>query len=260
MNTYAISDLHGRLDLWNQVKEYLEYNDTVYFLGDAIDRGPDGWELMKELIEDKRVIYICGNHEDMLIKAVAEMKQGIGPNNCGSMSDFYLWYYYNGGYTTYNHMIQDSEWGKWIDKLQEKVCYQYHLYYSINDELGKIILCHAGYTPYLAHLDNENRSLKDLMWDRKHIRLYPKAEELAPNTIIVHGHTPTIYLIDEYLNNTARWNDKPKRKWESGAIWYCHNQKVDIDCGSFATGITCLLNLKDWTENIFTAEPDYSFF
>ena len=35
--TYAITDLHGRLDLWKEVKKILQPNDKVYFLGDAMD-------------------------------------------------------------------------------------------------------------------------------------------------------------------------------------------------------------------------------
>ena len=40
MATYAISDLHGRMDLFRQVKEFLQPEDVVYVLGDCGDRGP----------------------------------------------------------------------------------------------------------------------------------------------------------------------------------------------------------------------------
>ena len=38
MATYACSDLHGRLDLLKQIQDFLQPDDTVYFLGDAGDR------------------------------------------------------------------------------------------------------------------------------------------------------------------------------------------------------------------------------
>lgn len=41
MATYACSDLHGRLDLLEQIQSFLKSDDRVYFLGDAGDRGPD---------------------------------------------------------------------------------------------------------------------------------------------------------------------------------------------------------------------------
>jgi calcineurin-like phosphoesterase family protein len=57
MATYVFSDLHGRKDLWLKAnKEVLGPNDTIYFLGDAADRGPDGWEMIKTLLDDERVI------------------------------------------------------------------------------------------------------------------------------------------------------------------------------------------------------------
>ena len=39
MAVYACSDLHGTMFLYKQIKNFLEPNDIVYFLGDAGDRG-----------------------------------------------------------------------------------------------------------------------------------------------------------------------------------------------------------------------------
>jgi serine/threonine protein phosphatase 1 len=64
--TYAFSDVHGIYDLWAQIRDYCDETDTIYFLGDACDRGEDGIRIIIELLQDKRVKYIKGNHEDML--------------------------------------------------------------------------------------------------------------------------------------------------------------------------------------------------
>ena len=58
--TFALSDLHGQWGLWQQIKQFLNQDDKLYFLGDAIDRGPKGYEIMKELLCDSRVTYIMG--------------------------------------------------------------------------------------------------------------------------------------------------------------------------------------------------------
>ena len=47
MSVYALADLHGNGTIYNKIKNFLKPNDTVYFLGDAIDRGPDGWTILK---------------------------------------------------------------------------------------------------------------------------------------------------------------------------------------------------------------------
>ena len=39
---FALSDLHGQRGLWQQVKQFLNQDDKLYFLGDAIARGPRG--------------------------------------------------------------------------------------------------------------------------------------------------------------------------------------------------------------------------
>ncbi len=39
MKHYAISDLHGCYNIYEQVCAILEPDDIVYFLGDACDRG-----------------------------------------------------------------------------------------------------------------------------------------------------------------------------------------------------------------------------
>ena len=77
MAVYACSDLHGRLDLYKQIKAFLNPEDTVYFLGDAGDRGPDSWELIKTIYSDDQFVYLMGNHEEMLVEAMKDDNQDI---------------------------------------------------------------------------------------------------------------------------------------------------------------------------------------
>ena len=64
---YAISDIHGMYNLWRQVIDSLDETDTLYVLGDCGDRGPDGWKIIKEALSDPRIVYIRGNHDQMLL-------------------------------------------------------------------------------------------------------------------------------------------------------------------------------------------------
>ena len=59
MATYACSDLHGNWELWTEIKKFLKPDDTLYYLGDATDRGPDGWAILKEMLNDSRINYIA---------------------------------------------------------------------------------------------------------------------------------------------------------------------------------------------------------
>ena len=51
MSVYCAADWHGNYWVWEKVKEILKPDDILCFLGDAADRGPDGWRIIKELIK-----------------------------------------------------------------------------------------------------------------------------------------------------------------------------------------------------------------
>ena len=139
MSVYACADLHGRGDLWDKIKNFLKPEDTLYFLGDAADRGPDGWKIIKEMLVDPRVVYIKGNHEDLLVKAIYSLHELDGNTFTCAFQNWEL----NGGRTTYNNILKDKETNiidiiEQLDKLPLA-----KEYYSKN---YKFFLSHAGCT------------------------------------------------------------------------------------------------------------------
>ena len=68
MAIYCFSDLHGRYELWEQIKNYIKPEDIVYCLGDCIDRGYRGYEILKEVLEHPQITFLLGNHEDFLMQ------------------------------------------------------------------------------------------------------------------------------------------------------------------------------------------------
>ncbi len=74
MKTFVIGDIHGRCAQLQSLLDMLprEATDTLVFLGDLIDRGPDVPGCVEHVIElcrrdPKNVICLRGNHEQMLI-------------------------------------------------------------------------------------------------------------------------------------------------------------------------------------------------
>ena len=47
---YAMSDLHGCYDKYTKMLEKINFsdNDTLYILGDIVDRGPDGIKIWQD--------------------------------------------------------------------------------------------------------------------------------------------------------------------------------------------------------------------
>ena len=67
MARYVFSDLHAQTNLWEQIKNYIKEDDELFFLGDAVDRGPGGITILQEILADPRITMLRGNHEDFII-------------------------------------------------------------------------------------------------------------------------------------------------------------------------------------------------
>lgn len=241
MATYALSDLHGCLHFYKQIKEFLQPEDKVYFLGDAGDRGPEPWKTITAIANDPQFIYIKGNHEDMLVNALIDYYDF----HCTDWSLSLL--AKNGGLNTFNQAIQDPQGRKWAKRIN---AFPTHLTYT--NPKGEIIeLSHAGFTPWKDDWYNDEKmrlpSQKDLVWDRTHF-FDDWNEKDCFDRIIVHGHTPILHLINEIYPSSYDIEVEP------GAFWYDNDHKVCIDCGAVFTDYCVLLNLDDWTEHIFYLE------
>jgi predicted phosphodiesterase len=220
---YAIADIHGMYSLWRSVIESLDETDTLYVLGDCGDRGPEGWKIIREALADPRVIYIRGNHDQMLL-------------NCwkDDWCDNYLWYS-NGGWATYESMLMDVDYEKYLIQLARTKLY--HCY--INKEGQRIHLSHAGFT---LMENDELPNKRDLLWDRDHIDdhcdWWPESN---PTDYVVHGHSycaskSCFGLIDTELNDSHTVGR------------YCHGHKICIDGRSFLSNKIAILDLDTLQE------------
>lgn len=230
---YAFSDLHGMYNLWEQIKNYCDKSDTLIFLGDAADRGPDGLKIIKELLADKRVIYLKGNHEEFLTEVGLELLEG-------RTMGIPLWKE-NGGEPTYNALLAEPEESarkllRRIKRLPETMEYT-------NKKGQNILLSHAG-CPITGLYEYRLSGKKiNYLWDREHLSWdpYHKNEIDEKTSYVVHGHTPTPLLSKFMLMPVSN---------KCEVYFYCEGHKVDIDLGCFATNKIALLDLD-------TFEPIY---
>lgn len=228
-HVYCCADLHGRYDLFQQIKDYLGPDDICYVLGDCGDRGPDGWAIIKEVWQDPRFVYIKGNHEDMLMRAM------LGQDIWLCMG--------NGGGTTYEAWAAeypDGEINPWARRLRDLPLEEIY----INKQGQRIVLTHAGYTPHLKQFLWGD----DYLWNRQHFT--EDWDEDYVDTIVVHGHTicPTLfsYLYSEF--------PKDYNFADPTIIRYCDGHKIDMDLGSAFTGKVALLDLDSLEETYFYSD------
>jgi Calcineurin-like phosphoesterase len=83
VRVYAFGDVHGRLDLLDELLSRAARDISVrpvkrplfVFLGDYIDRGPSSREAIDRLIahgQDSECIFLKGNHEQVAIKCLSD--------------------------------------------------------------------------------------------------------------------------------------------------------------------------------------------
>lgn len=228
---YVISDIHGMYNIYEQVCSMLQPEDVVYFLGDAGDRGYAGFKCIKAIYNNPQWIYLKGNHEDMMAKALQQDEAEI--NGYLHSNPLSIWFY-NGGEETFNSWLEDGSDASWIEKLQNLP-----LTAEYTNSKGYIFhMSHAGYTCGRK----DQMWINDLVWSREHFSS-KWDEEYYPKDICIHGHTPISSLV-KYLKGVEPvvelYNpDNPE------ARSYCGGHKIDIDNGVFFTKGTVLYDLDE---------------
>ena len=227
---FACSDLHGNWELWDAIKKFLQPDDKMFYLGDATDRGPDGWAILKEMLKDERISYIVGNHDIMLADR-------IGNPHSYRIANLH---HSNGGHPTWLAAEEDPEAQEIKDKIRSLPKYAV---YENADGL-KIFMSHSGST----NIDND----EDLIWDRT---CFITSKNFTDYDVVIHGHTTIPHLIQDLdeINTFYAMDGKEPIKleeWEGGAYWY-HGWRCDIDCCTILTKQTVLLDLDTFDEEIF---------
>jgi serine/threonine protein phosphatase 1 len=167
----AIGDVHGCASLLEQeLTPHLDTGAELIFLGDLIDRSPEAdgdqrvlervWQLQENpgAYGLAAVTVLRGNHEQMLLKAMAPRAPG---------EDVALWLC-NGANPDLLPLARERQ--AWFDQLP---------YTAIR---GRYLFVHAGVRPDIRL---EHQATDDLIWIRRPFLSRPHG---LPYTV-VHGHT-----------------------------------------------------------------------
>lgn len=216
MSIYVMSDIHGHFDRFYKMlnKINIKKEDHVYILGDVIDRGPNGIEILQYIIKDKRFTLLLGNHEKMMLDFYNERYK--------ENPDFYyeeIWYR-NGCYSTRNEFEMLS-----IKKQKEILEYLLQCPLAICDLMvkdRKYYLVHAcpslDYQQDVIYLHTNkltNADLHRFIWERINLN-----EKHFDDRCVIVGHTMTLFYqknlpYSVYSDHTDLFKAK----------------LIDIDCG-----------------------------
>ena len=94
---YCVSDIHGELDKLERMMELIRFSDAdhLYIIGDVIDRGAMGVDILRWIMAAPNMTMLLGNHEQMCLDT-------LGPKNEFGARD--LWRQ-NGGMPTYRELL-----------------------------------------------------------------------------------------------------------------------------------------------------------
>ena len=208
--TYVLSDLHGRFDKYKEMLSYIEFapEDTLYVLGDVIDRGPDGVQILQDMMGRANVLPLLGNHEftaavciPWLLKEVTEKSiAALDETQLAALSEWLV----NGGGPTIQGLkaIGREEREDLLEYLGEM-----ELYVQVEAGSRRFLLTHSALDHFSPDKALEDYELEDFLFGR------PEPDAVYyRDQILIFGHTPTQVL-------------------GSGGEILRRETWIDIDCG-----------------------------
>lgn len=207
--TYVLSDIHGnerRFDsVMNQIN--LQPTDTLYVLGDVIDRHPDGIHILRRIMAMSNVKMLLGNHEYMMLNALGYPYNFVVDKAVlGWENEMYLWYG-NGGKVTHEQFNELS-----TTEQIEIINYLRNLPLNADVDVDGVHykLVHAAPLEEYSEDYNFDNATEFAVWHR-----YLCPCEANREYTMVFGHSTTNHYQDIF----------PMELWQG-------NNCIGIDCGS----------------------------
>jgi serine/threonine protein phosphatase 1 len=217
---YAIGDIHGRLDLLDQLLALIDCDDRdagparieLIFLGDLIDRGPESRGVVERLAAlryERQTRFLMGNHEEVFLRALD-----------GDLKALRFLIRIGGRETLLSYGISEEDY-RVLDfpdlmaQMRALVPASHREFLGTFEqwiEVGDYIFVHAGLRPGIA-LDLQEPS--DLHWIRDEFLNHRESF----GKMVVHGHSIT-----------ADIDERPNR--------------IGIDTGAFASGRLTAIGLE----------------
>lgn len=219
---YAMSDLHGEYQKYLAMLEKIKFSqeDTLYLLGDLVDRGPEPVKILQDIMQRPNVYPLLGNHEVMAIYILKQLlvevtEETISQVDTYLMENIFIWQRNGGGVTLEQFQALPLRERRQLLEFMEG----FGWYETVDVGERAFLLVHAGLGNYRPGKKLEEYSLEELTMVRPdyQTRYFPD-----DSIYVLSGHTPTKLL---------------SGKWE---IYRRHNNIV-LDCGAAIGGrLACL--------------------
>jgi serine/threonine protein phosphatase 1 len=174
---FVIGDIHGCLAEVDRLIEHIAptVHDTIIFLGDYVDRGPDSKGVVDRMVklanEGPHCVFLKGNHEDMFRAYL-----GLG----GTYGDVFI--ANGGGPTLRSYGIEGRAGSAALERMPES----HRLFLEslvLSYEIRPFVCVHAGFAP---QRDLDDQREEDMLWVRDE---WVRAPHRFDRTVLF-GHTP----------------------------------------------------------------------
>lgn len=228
---YVTSDLHGYpLEGFLALLQKAQFGpeDYLFVLGDVIDRGRQGVELLRWMADQPNVQLILGNHEMMLLSVsdwlLSEVTEEslVEPEKIELLNDWYA----NGAAPTIAGLRKlRAEAPDVLDGVLDYL--RDAPFYDVVEAGGtEYVLLHAGIENFEPDRPLDTYDPDELLWTRPDLHT-----EYYDHAVVVFGHTPTGYFGTQYREKAVKTKS-----------WIC------IDTGAAMGGKPMLLRLDDGAE------------
>lgn len=206
---YVLSDIHGNERRFNSIMKQinLQPEDTLYVLGDVIDRHPGGIRILRRIMAMPNAKMLLGNHEYMMLRALGYPYDPYDPTSELIREDATEHWYRNGGKVSHDH------WKRIRKSLRNEILhYLLDLPLNIDVEVNGIAykLVHGAPMDEYMNYPSTPSPIHFAVWKR-----WRRYDTFSGDFTMIFGHTPTKHYQD----------DVPMK------LWYA-NRMIGIDCGS----------------------------
>lgn len=192
---YVMSDIHGEYEKYVEMLERINFRDTdtLYILGDVVDRGERPIDVLKDMMERPNVFPVIGNHDLMALDLLRNLYVEITEENYathvdGELMKNLLQWQADGGDTTLRqfYALPSEEREYILEYLEEFAPYE-----LAKAGGRKFILVHSGLGNFSPEKELDEYTLEELTFMRPD---YEKKYFDDESLFLVSGHTPTLAI------------------------------------------------------------------
>lgn len=243
---YAISDLHGCYDKYKRMLQRIRFHsgDTLYILGDVVDRGDGGIRILQDMMRHKNIIPLWGNHDYMgyyLLKCFYDLE----PDRRAELLKtevYHMWMRIGGSKTCKAFRSLNRDGQKAVLDYMETFCFfrevqvngrRFFLAHTVPDKSKMLDFISAGSGPGNGPQavggcwEGQKSGLGEIEPEYEACFLWavPEYEKIYfEDRYIITGHTPTGYIDENHIGRICR-----------------KNRHIAIDCGAvFGAPLGCV--------------------